>query len=78
MNIEPVHTVIFSGLVWKKREVGTSEIENSESFLSRIGVCPLEVALDTAGQNQCVHVCTRVFNMSAKAFILPRTTLCLL
>ena len=65
MNIEPLHTVTFSGLVIKEREVETTVMENSESASSSLGVCLRVVALDKAGQNQCVHLC--VFNMSAKA-----------
>ena len=75
VNIEPLHTVTFSGLVRKEREVETAVTENSESASSRLGVCPRVVALDKAGQNQRVHV--RVFNMSAKAItVSPHTTLC--
>ena len=75
VNIEPLHTVTFSGLVRKEREVETAVTENSESASSRLGVCPRVVALDKAGQNQRVHV--RVFNMSAKVItVFPHTTLC--
>ena len=65
VNIEPPHTVSFSELVRKEREVETAVTENSESESSKLGVCQRVVALDKAGPNQRVHVC--VINMSAKA-----------
>ena len=65
VNTEPLHTVTFSGLVRREREVETALTEMSESASSRLGVCPWVVALDKAGQNQHVHV--HFFNMSTKA-----------
>ena len=75
VKIQPLQTVIFSGLVRKEKEVETAVTENTETASSRVGVCPRIVALDKTGQNQRVPV--RLFNMSAKAItIKPHTPLC--
>ena len=75
IKIQPLHTVTFSGLVRKEKDVETAVIENTETASSRIGVCPRVVALNSPGQNQRVPV--RIFNMSAKVItVKPHTPLC--
>ena len=75
INIQPIHTVTFSGLVRKEKDVETAVTENTETASSRIGVCPRVVALDSPGQIQRVPV--RIFNMSAKVItVKPHTSLC--
>ena len=74
-KIQQLHTVTFSGLVRKEKDIETAVMENTETASSRIGVCPRVVALDSPGQNQRVPV--RIFNMSAKVItIKPHTPLC--
>ena len=75
IKIQPLHTVTFSGLVRKEKDVETAVTENTETASSRIGVCPRVVALDSPGQNQ--HVPVRIFNMLAKVItVKPHTPLC--
>ena len=62
VNIEPLHTVAFSGLVRKAREVVKAVKELRKYLKQNRCVRPWVVALDRTGQ---INVC--VFNMSAKA-----------
>ena len=75
VDIEPMKTVTFSGLVRKIKNADSAVTENTEIATSRLGVCPRVVALENVGSYQRVPV--RVFNMSAKTItVTPQTVLC--
>ena len=75
VDIQPMQTVTFSGLVRKIRDAESAVTENTETATSKLGVCPWVVALDKVGSYQRVPV--RVFNMSAKTMtVTPQTVLC--
>ena len=75
VDIAPMQTVTFSGLVRKLRDAESAVTENTQTATSRLGVCPRVVALDKVGSYQRVPV--RVFNMSAKTMtVTPQTVLC--
>ena len=74
VNKEPLHTVTFSGLVRKEREVETAITEKSESASGRLGVCLRVEALDKAVQNQLVHVYLQYVGKCYSC--VPHTTLC--
>ena len=75
VDIAPMQTVTFSGLVRKIRNAESAVTENTETATSRLGVCPRVVALDKVGSYQRVPI--RVFNMSAKTMtVTPQTVLC--
>ena len=72
IEIEPMKTVKFSGLVRKSKCVDSAIAENTKAASSRSGVCPREVTSDKVGSYQRVHV--RFFIISAKTIkILSQT-----
>ena len=46
VDIEPMKTVTFSGLVQKIKNADSAVTENTETATSRLGVCPRVVAID--------------------------------
>ena len=75
VEIEPMQTVTFSGLLRKTKDVESAITENTEAASSRLGVCQRVVVLVKVGSYQRVPF--RVFNISARPItISPQTTLC--
>ena len=64
IQVQQNETITLSGLIRKKEDMEAAVTEGTEAALSRIGVCPRIVSLDSPGKYQRVPV--RLHYMSAK------------
>ncbi|MCW4346603.1 MAG: pol polyprotein, partial [Candidatus Thiodiazotropha endolucinida] len=70
--LQPLESRLITGFARKHRDVESAVTEQSEESTSRVGVCPRVVALNKPGKSARVPV--KIFNISAKAVIIPAKT----